>query len=129
LKEIAVEAFKQNKSIPELFAMVEEEGLMYSDGNQYVCSCFVAAIWKRAGVFGDLEINSTEFTPRDIYQLNVFDEKVDESCLKNDPSLPFCQFFGDYLMEMPGYNTVKMYAHMNEKCPGLPPNYERTEGC
>lgn len=131
LKSLAVEAGKQGKSFNDLFAMVEEEGVMYSDGYQYVCSCFVAAAYKRAGVFGDLPINSTEFTPRDIYQLGVFEDAslLDPTCKKNDPSLPFCQFFGEYVMEMPGYNTVTPYAHMNEKCPGVSPDYVRTPGC
>jgi hypothetical protein len=48
-------------------AVVEEEGWEYSDGKSYVCSCFVTGIWKSAGIFGDLKIHSTEFTPRDIY--------------------------------------------------------------
>jgi len=32
-------------------------------------------------------------------------------------------------MELPGYNTIKPYAHMNEKCPSLAPDYIRPEGC
>jgi hypothetical protein len=131
LKSIAVEAGKQGKTIGDLFAMVEKEGWMYSDGYQYVCSCFVAAAWKRSGILGDLPIESTEFTPRDVYQLGIFEDAslLDATCKKNDPSLPFCQLFGEYVMEMPGYNTIAPYAHMNEHCPGTPPNYERTEGC
>jgi len=131
LKSIAVEAGKQGKTIPELFAVVEKEGWEYSDGKQYVCSCFVAAIWKRSGIFGDAEIESTEQTPRDVYQMDLFEDAslLDPTCKKNDPSLPFCQLFGEYLMEMPGYSSVPIYSGMNNKCPGMPPNYERTEGC
>lgn len=131
LVDINIEAAKQGKNIRSLMAEVETEGWMYSDGLSYVCSCFVAAIWKRGGLFGDLEINSTEFTPRDVYQVKFFDETtpLDASCIKNDPTLPYCQLFGNHLMEMPGYNTVEPYAHMNDYCSGLPPNYERPEGC
>lgn len=38
-----------------------------------VCSSFVIAIYKAGGLFGDLNIQATEFTPRDIYQLNFWD--------------------------------------------------------
>jgi hypothetical protein len=47
LAGITIEAHRQGKTIRKLFAIVEQEGWMYSDGLQYVCSCFVAAIWKR----------------------------------------------------------------------------------
>ena len=98
LWEIPVEAAKQGKKVEDLFAEVEKEGWMYSDGYQYVCSCFVTALWKRGGVFGDMEINSTEFTPKDIYQLNIFkdDGPIDPKCNVNDKGLPYCQFFGTY---------------------------------
>ena len=131
LAEIAQEAAKQKKTIRQLFAEVEQDDVEYSDGVQYVCSCFVAAIWKRAGIFGDLEINATEFTPKDIYQLKVFDTEtaLPDVCKQNDPSLPYCQFFGEYTMEMPGYNSVEPYSHMNENCPSMPPTYDRPAGC
>jgi len=37
-----------------------------------VCSSFVTAVWKAAGLFGDYEINATEWTPKDVYQVNFF---------------------------------------------------------
>jgi hypothetical protein len=85
----------------------------------------------RGGLFGDMEINATEFTPRDVYQIKFFDQTtpLDESCRTNDPGLPYCQLFGDYLMEMPGYNSVEPYPHMNDHCSGMPPDYLRPEGC
>jgi hypothetical protein len=33
-------------------------------------------MYKAAGLFGDLEINATEFTPRDVYALDFFDTKI-----------------------------------------------------
>jgi len=36
---------------------------------------------------------------------------------------------GTHRMELPGYNTIEPYAHMNENCPSLPPLYERPAGC
>ncbi|GMP52529.1 hypothetical protein CsSME_00018301 [Camellia sinensis var. sinensis] len=43
--------------------------------------------------------------------------------------LPFCQIRGKYRMELPGYNTMDPYPHMNERCPSLPPKYSRPKGC
>jgi hypothetical protein len=54
-------------------AVVEKEGWEYSDGKSYVCSCFVAGMWKAAGLFEGMEIEATEFTPRDVYQINFFE--------------------------------------------------------
>lgn len=32
-------------------------------------------------------------------------------------------------MELPGYNTMQPYPHMNERCPSLPTKYSRTKNC
>ena len=40
---------------------------VFHDGESYVCSGFVAAVWKAAGIFGDLPINAVEFGPHDVY--------------------------------------------------------------
>ena len=65
-------------------------------------SAFVATIWKRAGVPSDKEINTPEFTPRDAYQLKIFDTEtpLPGVCKWNDPSLPFFQLFDKHLMKM-----------------------------
>merc|ERR1711879_357049 len=44
LGQVHAEAARQNKTLNQLFAETEVEGTPYSDGPQYVCSCFVAAI-------------------------------------------------------------------------------------
>jgi len=131
LGQIPAEASRQGRTMNSLFAEVEVEGTPYSDGPQYVCSCFVAAIWKRAGIFGDMEINATEFTPKDIYELQVYDTTtpLPDVCKANDPELPYCQLFGEYEMNMPNYNTVPMYSNMNERCPTKAPLYTRPDGC
>lgn len=55
-------------------AMPEQDGWEYRDGLSYVCSGYSAGMYKAAGIFGDLEINATEFTPRDVYDLDIFDK-------------------------------------------------------
>lgn len=55
----------------EVMAIVEEDGWKYEgfyhDGESMVCSSFVTAVWKAAGLFGDLKINAVEWLPKDVY--------------------------------------------------------------
>jgi len=70
-------------------------------------------------------------TPKDVYTLSIFDRnyKVPEKCLRNDPTLPYCQIMGHYLMEMPKYATIEQYPHMAEHCPTMTPDFWRPDGC
>lgn len=130
LWEIEEEANKQGKTLNDLMAIVETEGHEYSDGFSYVCSSYVMSFYTRSGMI-PYEINATELSPKDIYNLDVFDKnwKKPDICQETDPSLPYCQLSGQWLMELPGYSTVKPYAHMDEKCPTLCPEYFRPDGC
>jgi hypothetical protein len=133
LPQISAEAARRGIEFGELLAMPEVEGWEYHDGKSYVCSCFVVAFWKAGGLFDGLEINSTEFTPKDVYQLDFFDldykEKRPQACKDADPDLPYCQVMGKYQVKLDGYNTIKPYSHMNEKCSSLPPEYSRPDNC
>jgi len=131
MAELSAEAAKQGKTMNDLYAMVEVEGWEYSDGMSYVCSCFVTAMWKQGGVFGDLKLNATEFSPKDVYQLKIFDDKFQKPdvCAKADPSLPYCQIMGKYRLTLPNYNSIVPYSHMNEACPSKAPEFIRTPGC
>lgn len=115
--------------------MPELDEWTYSDGKSLVCSSFVVGFLKAGGLFGDLEINATEFTPRDLYQLDFFDKNFNkpEKCNQQDidKNLPYCQVMGMFSMDISkdGYSTITPYNRMFEKCPSVPPLYERTEGC
>ena len=76
----------------QIGAMVEIDGWEYNDGVSYVCSAYVAAMYKAAGLFGDLEINAVEFTPKDVYILNFFDLNYQrpQACIDADPDQPWC---------------------------------------
>ena len=88
-------------------------------------------MYKAAGLFGDLEINTTEFGPQDVYSLNFFDENFErpQQCVDADPNIPYCQLLGNYRLKLPTYNTVTPYAHMNERCATVWPDYIREDGC
>ena len=123
-------------SIEDVMALPEQDGWEYTsieprDGLSYVCSAYVTAHYKAAGLFGDLEINATEFTPHDVYNLNLFDEtfNLPDECLEANPGQPYCQLYGKYRTRYPDYNFVEPYAHMNERCEINWPTYSRDEGC
>ena len=133
LSEVAAEAARQGKTLAELYSVPEKDGWEYSDGYNYVCSSFVVGMYKAGGLFGDLEVQATEFGPRDLYMLDFFDKNASlpEGCLAADPDLPYCQIYGKYRIRIPfeEYSSVTPYANMNERCPATPPNGGRLEGC
>jgi len=135
LKQIAGEAGRRNLTVEDLMAMVEEEGWVYSgieprDGVSYVCSAYVAAAYQAAGLFPG-KINGPEFTPRDVYTLDIFDKNYTRPavCQNADPDQPYCQILGKYRMIHPGYSTIKPYGSMAEHCPSVAPDYIRPDGC
>lgn len=131
LWEIEQKALSQGKTINDLFAMVEPEGIKYSDGYSYVCSAYVMSFYYRSGMLGDIVGEATEFTPRDVYTLDVFEKdwKKPQECHDNDPELPYCQIMGRWKMDLPGYNSIPPYSHMAERCPSQAPDYFRPHGC
>jgi len=78
ISEIAELAAEQNMSVEDIMAMTEIDGWEYTgleprDGRNWVCSAYVAAMYKAAGIFGDMEIQSTEFATMDVYVMDLFD--------------------------------------------------------
>lgn len=123
--------FQRNLTIGQVFAMPEQDSWVYSDGPSMVCSSFVAAVWKAGGLFDGLDVQATEFTPRDVYQTNFFDLKYKKPSICAHDGLPYCQIMGKFRMDVTddGYSTIDPYAHMYETCPSMAPLYERTPGC
>lgn len=82
-------------------AKPEVEGWIYEgekprDGRSYVCSCFVTSVYKAAGLYDGLDINSTEFGPGDVYEVNFYDKHYEfpEQCKQDDPNPQWCQIAG-----------------------------------
>ena len=73
--------------------------------------------WKAGGLFKDInnDINCEEQTNLDDYAMDLFDD--------------YRQIIGTYTLELNSYSSKTPYAHMNEKCESLAPDYKRTEGC
>ncbi|KAG6482164.1 uncharacterized protein LOC122016030 [Zingiber officinale] len=136
LPEIIVEAEKKGTSFDKLLTVPEQDDWIYNDGKSASCVAFILEMYKAAGLFGPIAnsiIQVTEFTIKDAYTLNFYESnssRLPEWCNKDDDvKLPFCQIKGRYRMELPGYNTMQPYPHMNERCPSLPPNYVRPKYC
>jgi len=135
LAEIIVEAEKLGMTFDKLLTIPEKDDWVYTDGQSASCVAYVLMMYKEAGLFEPISnsIEVTEFTIKDAYVLNFFEAnatRLPAWCNKDDTvKLPFCQIKGRYRMELPGFNTMEPYAHMNERCASLPPDYLRAENC
>lgn len=135
LPEVLVEIEKRGSSFDELLTIPEQDDWLYNDGKSTSCVAFILEMYKEAGLFDPIasSIQVTEFTIKDAYMLNFFENnssRLPKWCNDEDNvKLPFCQIRGKYRMELPGYNSMEPYAHMNERCPSLPPKYFRPKNC
>lgn len=132
IPQLSAVAARKNMTFGDVLAMPEKNEYRYSDGPNFVCSAFVTEMWKAGGIFDDMEIVAAEFGPNDVYHLDIFEKDntpLPEVCKVADPTLPYCQLTGKYLLELPKYNSIKPYAHMNERCSTMSPTYVRPEGC
>ncbi|OMP04450.1 hypothetical protein COLO4_09645 [Corchorus olitorius] len=135
LPEILVEVEKRGSSFDELLTIPEQDNWTYSDGKSTSCIAFVLELYKEAGLFDPISdsVQVTEFTIKDAYSLKFFENnssRLPKWCNDADNvELPYCQILGKYRMELPGYNSMDPYPHMNERCPSMPPKYYRPENC
>jgi hypothetical protein len=125
------ELIKRNLTFFDLWKIPEQDGWVYYDGLSYVCSAFVVGMYKAGGLFGNLTVQATEFGPRDLYHLSFFDRNSTrpKQCVDADPELTYCQLMGALKMEILDYGTIEPYDNMNERCPSMPPEYTRPNGC
>ena len=132
LNQVVAAASKINVTFEDLVAIPEEFGWKYSDGENFVCSCFVTGFLRAGGAFDNLKIRPHEFGPKDLYQTDLWNndsESRPEECKKADPNFPFCQIMGGWRFEFKGVNSIKPYDHMNETCDSVSPDFIRNEGC
>ncbi len=100
-----------------------------------VCSEFAAHGWK-VGLQGAFpvfaQIQANEQTPKDNYQAAMYDPNRwnSNNCPLGLTTAPsgagaYCQIMGQYRQSLGGYNSIPIYAHMNERCPAQWPDYIR----
>jgi len=67
MSELGYEAAKRKITIEDIAAIPENDEWEYHgfkrDGKSMVCSTFIAAMWKEAGLFAPFKINAHEFAP------------------------------------------------------------------
>lgn len=131
----ALAATTLDMSLAELLAVPESDIWRYeANGGEPLFSAgsFVAAALRALGVFRGLQVNTAEFTVKDVYELDIYEADFEDKpdlCVEADYYLDFCQLFGTYRLDLPGYSTIQPYEHMNEKCPNAFENAYRPSGC
>ena len=133
MKEAGEYLALKNLTIEEVIAMPELDSYYYINGENYICSAYVASIFKQGGIFEGYDINAMEFSPKDLYLLDIYEKNFQESgpkeCIEADKGLGYCMILGKYRINAEGFNTVKMYDRMFERCGTQAPLYKRKEGC
>lgn len=76
-------------SFEDLIAMPENSNWYYSRYNgvkPFTPAEFVTIALQKLGVFGETEINAAEFTVRDVYTLNIYEqeEPMPDACILAD---------------------------------------------
>jgi hypothetical protein len=92
IPELAAAAIRQNTTLLDAMAIPEMDGWEYSDGLSYVCSSFVAALYRHSGMLDEYVYQGTEMTPKDVTSLTIFDKNWTRpaACVEADPDLPYC---------------------------------------
>lgn len=111
----------QNMSLSAATAIPEQDAWRYEGNYSMVCDVFVFEMLQHGGVI-DKNIQATEQTPKDVYQMNLWDVEYTRplACKEADPQLPYCQLMGKYVLTLPGWNQRDIYDNMNEHCGCIP---------
>jgi hypothetical protein len=97
-----------------------------------VCNAYACAIQKAGGLLGALadSINCADTHNTDVETFPTIDAAPPRpaACVAADPDYAYCQLAGARRIPLKPWRTP-FYAHMYEKCPGLPVGYARPAGC
>lgn len=129
-----------NFTLGALLAVPESDATLYPEatgrgprGPALVCDAYACAIHKAAGSLGaaGADINCAEQHNTNVYSLDIFDAAPARpaACIAADPDNAHCQLSGSHSFHLVGAGTVTPYAHMSERCPGLPVDYAHPAGC
>ena len=115
----------------ELMAIPENDLWIYNGQRSMVCDVYVTSILKAGGIFGGNYIEATEFTPKDLYQLKIYNSTWNRNinCLNKESNKGICQVLGKTDIPLPQFNTIDIYNGMNEECSSKAPFYLREEFC
>ena len=155
---IATVLSNRNLTFPQATAVPEQDDWRYDAspglprGNvSMMCSAFVANALKVALGVNWPVLNSHEFTPKDVYQLAIYDgnnnnnnnnnNNGSSAARFNERNCPggiltdaggrgvYCQLLGPYVLPLNDYNSVPVTEHMNERCAAQWPDYDTERPC
>ena len=100
-EDLLVQAVVLNHTtIEELLTLPELDSWTYTSNSLdgpigFSPSSFVAGLYRAAGLFEEgIEINTMEFTVRDVYELNFFENRAKnirpKGCMEADPHIEYC---------------------------------------
>ena len=127
-------AIDLNMSLQDLLAIPEKDEWRYdvNEGNEvFTPASFIVQALQQLKILDKYRINASEFTVKDIYELNIYDTEYPkpDQCMEADHQLHYCQMFGRYRVWLPGYSSIDPYDRMNETCPNKYENRWRPEFC
>jgi len=136
---MSYELLQRNLSYTEATCIPENDDWRYEGNVSMMCSAFVAHGLKAALGSYWPALNAHEFTPKDVYQLRIYDEGAGSTARFNASNCPgglivdaggaYCQLLGPFELPLNSYNSVPVYAHMNEKCAAQWPDYKTQRPC
>ena len=126
----------QKLSIGQVMAIPENPNWTYGvgtpfEGKRFICSAMTTYLLKAGGALGDVTVVPQEFTPNDVFNLNIWEQASQRPalCVSNDPKLPYCQLSGMRSLVPFRFSAFTPYNHMNESCPALAPSYQWPTVC
>lgn len=128
-------AGQQPTTLTAAIALPDNDEWMFATNYSMVCSEFAARVWK-VGLAGAnpvwASIIGNEQTPKDNYQMALYaPNRFTSAQCPGGLTTPllgngtYCQLMGQYVLTLDGYNSVPLYAGMNNACPSQWPAYER----
>lgn len=128
-------ANKIPSTVLEAMAMPELDSWRYGGNVSFVCSAFAAALYQNALGTVLPPFAATEQTPADNVKMAFYDPTywTAAACpgglwTPTEGHGVVCQLMGPVRMPLNGYNTLPLYANMNNKCGSQWPSYERCPG-
>eukprot|EP00769_Ergobibamus_cyprinoides_P001630 gnl/Ergobibamus_cyprinoides/269.p1 GENE.gnl/Ergobibamus_cyprinoides/269~~gnl/Ergobibamus_cyprinoides/269.p1 ORF type:complete len:362 (+),score=114.59 gnl/Ergobibamus_cyprinoides/269:251-1336(+) len=138
LDDVIELADSRGLSVWDVMAMPEQDEWMgidggdclYPSGPEIMCSSSYCYTLRAAGLI-DADVNCSEFTPQDMYQLDIYADpqtyrRPAECDVPGDDGF-LCQLSGQILMGLSRdqVSFVPLYDHMNEKCIRPSPDFVR----
>lgn len=118
------------RNLVDIMAIPDDDSWTFGGNTSMVCSQLTAHGLKvalGAAVPAYATIVAAEQSPKDNYQAAVYDPQrfTDANCPGGVMAGGYCQLMGAFTQLLNGYNSIPLYAGMNNHCPSQWPGYVR----